>query len=914
VTQQQSYYVLEIRYLNRPPETRSITAPRTVIGREAGDVVLGDPQASSMHAEIDFDNGRIIVRDLGSSNGTWHGGRSLPQFAVSEGDTFRCAQTELRVVSIVGGQPLPAGGTVLGDQSPLAAMRAQGAVPGQSQAPSQKSGTMVGIVIAAVVGGFAVLGTASYLVYRHLAASQAEELAAAEAADTNTEATGEPAQDPEETQSTGPAPETEKDLREIYRQVGAATVVVRVPGSVGTGGIIDARGVVLTNHHVISRGERDGLKVKANVTLGKFSDAENAFEPEPEPYEAYVLKVDEDRDLALVQLVDPPADLAPIELAKEAPSPGQKIAAVGHAGAGMLWAIKGGEVSATGSLAGHADLALESSRGFEREFLAQMKAKMEKQGRVIQSTAEILPGDSGGPLVNMFGRIVGVNAFGRIDQVTGQWLSFHIHLDEVRDFVEDIPQRPLELIPDPWAMADSKVTYADVDLDGTTDTLVLAPAKLVGKSGYYLDLDQNSLAGGEQPALDELLESKKFDAELAMLSSEGKRHLWYDTDNDGRFDVYMVDPSSLGRFSEGYRIAGDGSTTLDGSLEGDGINGFLFEDGSLRDRLRRVGPVVFPGLLRTGPGGTVAVPEPLGKAGDNVTVQDSDGDGTPEVFVERALFHGRVLFDLDQNSGARTGSVVKARLASKSLDVEVAFLSQGSALWMWYDTDDDGRFDLLLESSSRLKGAVQRASRLDAGGRRTKIDDHVGRLLVRPDLLSTTTTAERFGKAAAVAFGPLAVPRSADALGTFPSAEASSTSTIFMREVKGFENAVAVVTDIGRDVVIVDVDKSAMRGRGKPADAVTKIREGKFDPEFALLRMGGVSWAYYDTDGRKGYDLVVVGNDSGSPIHAYALDGATATSVDKGTSMVQWGRFTSKKLRTSFQKLAKKIYAGTARE
>ena len=35
------------------------------------------------------------------------------------------------------------------------------------------------------------------------------------------------------------------------------------------------------------------------------------------------------------------------------PYPGQKVAALGHAGAGMLWAIKGGEISGTGKLAGH---------------------------------------------------------------------------------------------------------------------------------------------------------------------------------------------------------------------------------------------------------------------------------------------------------------------------------------------------------------------------------------------------------------------------------------------------------------------------------------------------------------------------------------------------------------------------------
>src|SRR5690606_7717613 len=135
-----------------------------------------------------------------------------------------------------------------------------------------------------------------------------------------------------------------------------------------------------------------------------------------------------------LRLINPPAELTHVTVAAENPYPGQKVAAIGHAGVGMLWAIKGGEISAAGSLSGHTELLLDAHEG-DREYLEAAKKRFEKMGRVVQSTAKILPGDSGGPLVNLDSQIVGVNAFGRIDQATGQWLSFHIHRAEVASFV-----------------------------------------------------------------------------------------------------------------------------------------------------------------------------------------------------------------------------------------------------------------------------------------------------------------------------------------------------------------------------------------------------------------------------------------------------------------------------------------------
>jgi tetratricopeptide (TPR) repeat protein len=46
--------------------------PVLTIGREEGDIVLGgDTAASRLHAQVTFEEGRVFVEDLGSTNGTW---------------------------------------------------------------------------------------------------------------------------------------------------------------------------------------------------------------------------------------------------------------------------------------------------------------------------------------------------------------------------------------------------------------------------------------------------------------------------------------------------------------------------------------------------------------------------------------------------------------------------------------------------------------------------------------------------------------------------------------------------------------------------------------------------------------------------------------------------------------------------
>lgn len=75
---------------------RLFTDRRLRIGRERGnDIVLRDARISRTHAEVSFERGFFVVRDLGSSNGTFVNGREVKVAPLTEG-------AEVRIGSSVG--------------------------------------------------------------------------------------------------------------------------------------------------------------------------------------------------------------------------------------------------------------------------------------------------------------------------------------------------------------------------------------------------------------------------------------------------------------------------------------------------------------------------------------------------------------------------------------------------------------------------------------------------------------------------------------------------------------------------------------------------------------------------------------------------------------------------------------------
>jgi putative serine protease PepD len=161
----------------------------------------------------------------------------------------------------------------------------------------------------------------------------------------------------------------------VYARVAPGVVSVQAGSRSGTGFLVDRRGTVVTNAHVV------GEAGSATVRFGENGD----------PIPARVLGRDPSTDLAALR-IDPSAagNRAPLPLGdSDRVRVGDTVVAVGNP-FGLDRTATEGIVSGLGR-------EIQAPNGFQID-------------KVIQTDAAINPGNSGGPLVDARGRVIGVNS------------------------------------------------------------------------------------------------------------------------------------------------------------------------------------------------------------------------------------------------------------------------------------------------------------------------------------------------------------------------------------------------------------------------------------------------------------------------------------------------------------------------
>jgi serine protease Do len=165
----------------------------------------------------------------------------------------------------------------------------------------------------------------------------------------------------------------------------------------GTGIIIDERGYIVTNHHVVNGVE------SLRVTL----DNGNT-------YNAVVISEDPVRDLAVLKIqAAVPLTVMPLGTSSDLML-GETVFAIGNA-FGYESTITMGIVSAL-----HRDVEVNDTQSYKN---------------LIQTDAAINPGNSGGPLINLNGEVVGINVAIRAG---AQKIGFAIPMDDARRIIADL--------------------------------------------------------------------------------------------------------------------------------------------------------------------------------------------------------------------------------------------------------------------------------------------------------------------------------------------------------------------------------------------------------------------------------------------------------------------------------------------
>jgi serine protease Do len=166
--------------------------------------------------------------------------------------------------------------------------------------------------------------------------------------------------------------------------------------SLGTGFIIDAKGLVLTNEHVVKNADK--IKVKMAGQDGK-------------EYTATVKGRDPQTDLALLQIDS--KDTFPFLTLGDSDKirVGDWVVAIGNP-FGLGHTVTQGIISAKGRIIGAG-----------------------RYDNFLQTDAAINPGNSGGPLLNLEGEVVGINT---AIVATGQGIGFAIPTNMVKDIIEQL--------------------------------------------------------------------------------------------------------------------------------------------------------------------------------------------------------------------------------------------------------------------------------------------------------------------------------------------------------------------------------------------------------------------------------------------------------------------------------------------
>jgi serine protease Do len=334
----------------------------------------------------------------------------------------------------------------------------------------------------------------------------------------------------------------------------------------GTGVVIDERGYILTNHHVV-----EGVK-RIEVTLADKVE-----------YVATRVAHDPKTDLAIIK-ISAKEKLPVITIGTSSDLMiGEDVVAVGNA-FGYEHTVTRGVISAL-----HRSVQVSETQSYED---------------LIQADASINPGNSGGPLLNIDGEMIGINVAVRAG---AQGIGFAIPVDVAMNVAAELMCAERERAENTWhgivtkTKADPLARYCivgEVHDESPAARCGLQPGDIIAKIGdnpvaRALDLERALLGHqvGEEVAL--TVNRGKQPVKIKLVLASAPKQL---TDEERIWEALglklkAVGPAHLGAYRKQYRggllvtgVRGDSPASRDGLRQGDVLLGMhIWETISLEN-------------------------------------------------------------------------------------------------------------------------------------------------------------------------------------------------------------------------------------------------------------------------------------------------------------------------------------------
>lgn len=205
---------------------------------------------------------------------------------------------------------------------------------------------------------------------------------------------------------------------EVIKQAEPSIVLITIRDKsgdelgLGSGFIINEKGQVATNYHVIE----NAYSAEATFSHGEKRPITGAW------------ILDEDRDLAVLQLETGLKPLVPLPMATTLPERTDAVVAFGHP-QGFAFTTSTGIVTST-----------YRSDQVPEPYRDELTAPADNMW--IQTNAAISGGNSGGPLLNMQGQVVGINTWIGKDRPD---MRFATYVGNLQTILRDAPKQPLPL-------------------------------------------------------------------------------------------------------------------------------------------------------------------------------------------------------------------------------------------------------------------------------------------------------------------------------------------------------------------------------------------------------------------------------------------------------------------------------------